>query len=74
MLKQDDALEFMKVTMKEASNHKSRGHWAVITKLNKLPNVKTILASWAFKRKHYQDGRINKWKSQLCGNEGMQTY
>jgi len=74
MLKQSDAAEFIKAMMKEASDHESRGHWTVIPRLEKPPSVKTILAIWAFKRKRYPDGRINKWKARLCAHGGMQTY
>ena len=74
MLKQSDAAEFIKAMMKESSDHESRGHWTVIPRHKKPPDVKTILAIWAFKRKRYPDGRINKWKARLCAHGGMQTY
>ena len=74
MLKQSDAAEFIKAMMKETSDHESRNHWTVIPRFEKPPDVKTILAIWAFKRKRYPDGRINKWKARLCAHGGMQTY
>ena len=36
--------------------------------------MKAILAIWAFKRKRFPDGRINKYKSRLCAHGGMQQY
>ena len=40
----------------------------------KPPDVKAILAIWAFKRKRFPDGRINKHKARLCAHGGMQQY
>ena len=51
MLKESDAAEFINAMMKEASDHESRSHWTVIPRLEKPPNVKTILAIWAFRHK-----------------------
>ena len=68
MLKQSDAAEFIKAMMKESSDHESRGHWTVILRHKKPPDVKTIMAIWAFKRKRFPDGRINKWKARLCAH------
>ena len=55
ILKQSDAADCVNIMMKEASDHKSRGRWTVIPRLEKPPNVKTILAILAFKRKRYLD-------------------
>ena len=74
MLKQPDAAEFIKVMLKETDDHESRGHWEVIPRRDKPSQAKTILAIWAFKRKRFPDGRINKWKARLCAHGGMQTH
>ena len=74
MLKQPDAAEFIKAMIKETEDHESRGHWTVVPRSDKPFKEKTILAIWAFKRKRYPDGRINKWKARLCAHGGMQTY
>ena len=63
MLKQPDAAEFIKSMSKEIDDHRSRGHWEVIPRRNKPSQAKTILAIWAFKRKRFPDGRINKRKA-----------
>ena len=49
--------------IKEANDHESRDHWDVVARWEKPPTVKTILAIWAFKRKRFPDGRINKHKA-----------
>ena len=36
-------------------------------------DVKSILAIWAFRRKRFPDGLINKHKARLCAHGGMQT-
>ena len=74
MLKQSDASEFIKAMMKESSDRESRGHWEVVPRYSKPSNVKAILAIWAFRRKRFPDGRINKHKARLCAHGGMQTY
>ena len=66
MLKYSDAADCIKAMMKEASDHESRNHWSVIPRSEKPPDVKTILAIWAFKRKRFPHGRINKHKARLC--------
>ena len=59
---------------KEADDHESRDHWDVVPRWGKPPDVKAILAIWAFKRKRFPDGRINKHKARLCAHGGMQQY
>ena len=59
--------------MKETADHESIVHWTVILRSQKPPDVKTILAVWAFKRKRYPDGKINKHKARLCAHGEMQT-
>ena len=63
MLEQPDAAEFIKVTLMETDDHESRRHREVIPRRDKPSQAKTILAIWAFKRKRFPDGRINKWKA-----------
>ena len=74
MLKQPDAADFIHAMIKEADDHDSRDHWDVVPRWEKPPGVKAILAIWAFKRKSFPDGRINKHKAQLCAHGGMQQY
>ena len=40
----------------------------------KPPDVKAILAIWAFKRKRFPDGRIYKHKARLCAHGVIQKY
>ena len=74
MLKQPDAADFIHAVIKEADKHESRYHWDVVPRWEKPPDVKAILAIWAFKWKRFPDGRINKHKARLCANGGMQQY
>ena len=74
MLKQPDAADFIHAMIKEADDHESRDHWDVVPRWEKPPHVKTILAIWAFKRKRFPDGRINKHKARLCAHGGIQQY
>ena len=60
--------------IKEADDHESRYHWDVVPRWDKPQGVKAILAIWAFKRKQFPDGRINKHKARLCDHGGMQQY
>ena len=71
MLKQPDAADFIRTTMKESADHEARSHWTVIPRWQKPPGERTILAIWAFKRKRFPDGRINKHKARLCAHGGM---
>ena len=74
MLKQEDAADFISAMKKEVDDHETRGHWEVIPRWQKPPDVKTILAIWSFKRKRFPDGRLNKHKARLCAHGGMQTW
>ena len=74
MLKQPDAADFIHAMIKEADDHESRDHWDVVPCWEKPPDVKAILAIWAFKRKRFPAGRINKHKARLCAHGGMQKY
>ena len=46
----------------------------MVPRYSKPNNVKPILAIWAFKRKQFPDGRINKHKARLCTHGGSQPY
>ena len=74
MLKQPDDADFIHAMIKEADDHESRDQWDVVPRWEKPPDVKAILAIWAFKRKRFPDGRINKHKARLCAHGGMQKY
>ena len=58
MLKQTDAADFIHVMIKEADDHESRDHWDVVPRWEKPPDVKAILAIWAFKRKRFPMGAL----------------
>ncbi len=32
------------------------------------------MAIWSFKRKHFPDGSLNKYKARLCAHGGQQTW
>ena len=51
MLKQPDVSDFVQAMMKEANDHKERGHWEVVPIWEKPSDAKPIMAIWAFKRK-----------------------
>ena len=53
MFQQEDRADFIKATLKETNDHKTKGHWEVVPRSEKPANVKSILAVWAFKRKRY---------------------
>lgn len=74
MLRQPDAKEFIAAMMKETSDHETHGHWEVVPRWKKPPDVKTIMAIWSFKRKRFPDGRLLKYKARLCAHGGMQTW
>ena len=74
MLKQDDAVEFIKAMQKESNDHSSRGHWEIVKRYEIPPGVKTIQAIWSFKRKRFPDGTLNKFKARLCAHGGMQQW
>ena len=72
MLKQTDAADFIHAMIKEADDHELRDHWDVVPRWEKPPDVKAILDTWAFKRKRFPDGHVNKQKARLCDHGGMQ--
>ena len=74
ILKQHNADEFIKATIKKADIHETHKHWDIVSLWEMPSGVKTILAIWAFKRKRFPDGRINKHKARLCAHGGMQQY
>ena len=74
MRKQPDAADFIHVMIKEADDHESLDHWDVVPRWENPPDVKEILAIWAFKQKRFPGGRINKNKARLCANGLMHQY
>ena len=58
ILKQPDTADFIHAMIKEADDHESRDHWDVVPRWEKPPNVKEILAIWAFKWKRFQMGAL----------------
>ena len=74
MLKQKYAADFIQSMIKEADDREKHNHWEVIHRGDKPPGVKTILAIWDFRRKHFHDGSINKHRARLCNHGVMQQY
>ena len=74
MLKEKDCPDFVQAMKKEVDDHEIRGHWQVVPRNHKPPGEKSILAIWAFKRKRFPDGRLNKHKARLCAHGGMQQW
>jgi hypothetical protein len=74
MLRQEDKGEFIKAMVKEVQDHESRNHWTVIPRSDMPSGNKSILSVWSFKCKQAPDGRILKYKAQLCAHGGMQTW
>ena len=75
MLKQSDAVGFIKAMMKETAVHESRDHWTVIARSS--PRALRLYLQFGFLReKRYPDVRINnnKHKAGLCAHGGMQTH
>ena len=66
MLKQPDDADFIQEMIKEADDHESRDHWDVVPRWENTPDVKAILVIWAFKRKRFPDGHINKHIAVPC--------
>ena len=60
MLKHKDAADFIHTVIKEADDNEKRNNWEVVHCWDKSPGVKTILSIWAFRRKNFPDGHINK--------------
>ena len=73
-LQQDDKNDFIEAMIKEVDDHSNKGHWDVVKRSEMPPGTKTILAVWAFKRKRFPDGRVNKHKARLNAHGGMQTW
>ena len=74
MTQQDDASEFIAAMQKEIAAHEERGHWEVVSRSSIPLHTRTIQAIWAFKRKRFPDGTINKHKARLCAHGGMQQW
>jgi len=74
MLKEEDSADFIKAMVKEFRDHESRGHWEIVKRNQIPPGIKTIQAIWAFKRKRFPNGELNKHKARLCAHGGMQQW
>ena len=74
MLKQKDTYYFTYAMIKESNDHEKLNNWEVVHCWGKPPGVKIILAIWAFMRKRFPNGRINKHKARLCAHGGMKQY
>ena len=74
MLRQDDRQQFIEAMQKEIDDHTKREHWQIILRSSMPKNIKTIMAIWAFKRKRFPDGTLNKHKARLCAHGGQQQW
>jgi hypothetical protein len=73
-LQQPDFDKFVETMGKEVNDHESRDHWEIVRHSTIPTGVKTIQATWSFKRKCYPDGTLNKHKARLCAHGGMQQW
>jgi len=73
-LQQPDFDKFVETMGKEVNDHESRDHWEIVRHSTIPAGVKTIQATWSFKRKCYPDGTLNKHKARLCAHGGMQQW
>ena len=73
-LKRADFCKIMKAMIVEVNDHESRSNWTLTKRCDFPHDTKTIMSIWSFKRKQYPDGTLNKHKTQLCANGGMQTW
>ena len=74
MLKEDDRVDFIDAMEKEISAHEKRKHWESVPRSSLPTGTKTIQAIWAFKRKRFPCGLLNKHKARLCAHGGMQQW
>ena len=73
MLRQPDAVDFMRAMIKETEDHTRRKHWVLVPRAKAGKN-KIIRAIWSFKRKRSPIGCLLKHKARLCVNGKMQVY
>lgn len=74
MLKEKDAIEFMKAMQEEINKHEVRSHWKMIPRTDIPPKTKVIQAIWEFKRKGAPSGEILCHKARLCAHGGQQQW
>ena len=74
MLKQDNAADFIKATMKETCDHKYCGQWDIIKRSQVPHGTTTIQVIWSFTRKRFPIGLLNKHKTRLCAHSSMQQW
>ena len=73
MIRQPDAVDFLRAMVKEVHDHTQRKHWVLVPR-SKAGKNKIIRAVWSFKRKRLPDGLLLKHKARLCVNGSMQVY
>ena len=73
-MKEDDYHEFVKAMQKEINEHEEQEHWTIMERRDIPPGTKTIMSIWSFKRKRFPNGELNKHKTRICANGGMQTW
>ena len=74
MLKQEDKKDFVEAMVKEIEDHEKRNHWEVVKRSSVPGGMKTIQSIWAFKRKRFPSGIIQKHKARICAHGGMQQW
>ena len=74
MLREDDRADFIAAMKTEISAHEKRKHWESVPRSSLPIGTKTIQAIWAFKRKRFPCGLLNKHKARLCAHGGMQQW
>ena len=72
-LKQEDAADFIKTMLKEVDAHEKTNH-SKLMKRSDIGRNKTILSTWSFKRKRYQNEEINRHKARLCAHGGIKQW
>ena len=74
MLKHKYAADFIHAMIKESGYHDKRNNWEVVHRWDKPPGIKTILAIWDLRRKHFPDWITNKHQAHIFDHGGMQQY
>ena len=69
-----DHTNFLAAMITELRAHIDRGHWKLLKRSKKPPDVKTIQMVWSFKRKRRPDGSLLKHKARVCVNGAMQKH
>ena len=72
MLRQPDRAAFVEAMEKEIDAHQRWSHWELCERSDAPKGMKTIMSTWAFKRKRLPSGDLLKHKAQTCAHGGQQ--